>query len=291
MSGGDSVSGGDITDDPTDSEDPGSGDGSVSGGDTGDPDEDLSGKTVNLALVIDTTGSMSGYIRSVVENLSEFVRFIESTGVNFRLSLIDYRDITCDEETVVHTFDHSVWSQSTEQIVAEMQALYVDGGGDEPETLVDALGFLVDESVMTFNSDAAKFAIVLTDATYKVDNTHGIASMEDMIAALQTKGIRVSVMTSSYCFSTYESLTTATGGILCPVYDFAEALREYALSIIKATADSEVDESIRPVTGISAEGPVTIRPNYVYTYEVHFTPSDATDKESTGIRKTARRRK
>lgn len=252
---------------------------SVSGGDAGEnPGEDLSGKTVNLALIIDTTGSMYSYINSVVENLSEFVRYIESTGVNFRLSLIDYRDITCNEDTVVHTFDHSVWSRSTDQIVAEMQALHVNGGGDEPETLVDALGYLVDESVMTFNSDAAKFAIVLTDATYKIDNTHGIESMENMIAALQAKGIKVSVMTESYCFHVYEALTSATGGILCPVYDFTEALREYALSIIRATADSEVDDSIHAVTGISAEGPASVKPNYVYTYNVSFTPSNATDK-------------
>lgn len=276
VSGGDSRPGGDGTVSGGDFR-PG-GDGSVSGGDAEDPKEDLSGKTVNLALVIDTTGSMYSYIYNVVENLSEFVRFIESTGVSFRLSMVDYRDITCGEETVVHTFDHSVWSQSTEQIIAEMQSLYVNGGGDNPETLIDALGYLVDESVMTFNSDAAKFAIVLTDAEYKIDNTHAIESMEEMITALQAKGIRVSVMTNSYCYSVYEPLTTATGGILCPVDDFAEALREYAMSIIKAAADTEVDDSIRPVTGIAAEGPTAVKPNYVYTYNVSFTPSNATDK-------------
>lgn len=244
----------------------------------GDLEGDLSGKTVNLSLIIDATGSMGGYIYNVVENLSDFVRYIESTGVNFRLSLIEYRDITCGEATVVHTFDHSVWSQSTEQIISEMQGLYAEGGGDYPETLIDALGYLVDESVMTFNSNAAIFAIVLTDAEYKEDNIHGIASMDDMIAALQAKGIRVSVMTDEYCFSEYTALTEATGGILCPVDDFAEALREYAVSIINATAVADVDASVRSVTGVSVEGPSEIHPNYAYTYNAVITPADATDK-------------
>lgn len=259
---------------------PGTGDdGTVSGGDeTGDPEEDLSGKTVNLALIIDRTGSMGGLISEVVENLAEFVRFIESTKVNFRLSLIDYRDITCGEETMVHTFDRSVWSQSTEQLIAEMETLYADGGGDEAETLIDALGYLVDESVMTFNSDAAKFAIVLTDAPYKVDNTHDIGSMEDMIAALQEKGIKVSVMTNTWCFSEYEDLTSATGGILCSVYNFSEALREYAMSIIRAAADSTVDDSVNAVKGISTTGPGAVYPNYVYAYHAAITPETATDK-------------
>ena len=159
-----------------------------------------------------------------------------------------------------------------------MEALYADGGGDEAETLIDALGCLVDESVMTFNSDAAKFAIVLTDAPYKVDNTHGIESMEDMIAALQEKGIKVSVMTNNLYFSDYENLTSATGGILCSVYDFSEALREYALSIIRATADSTVDDSVNAVTGISTTGPAAVYPNYVYTYQAAITPENATDK-------------
>jgi hypothetical protein len=97
--GSNKVSGGDA------GTEPGTGDNSISGGDeTGDPEEDLSGKTVNLALVIDSTGSMGGLISEIVENLADFIRFIEKTKVNFRISLIDYRDITCVEETVVHTF-------------------------------------------------------------------------------------------------------------------------------------------------------------------------------------------
>ena len=71
---------------------------------------DLSGKMINLALVVDTTGSMGDYIDDVRANLTDFVNYIRSTGAQFRISLIDYKDITCDEPTVVHRFDYSVWS-------------------------------------------------------------------------------------------------------------------------------------------------------------------------------------
>lgn len=229
-------------------------------------------------MVVDITGSMSPYIRGVVENLSDFVRYIESTGVHFRLSLIDYRDITCGESTMVHTFDHSVWSTSTEEMIDELNKLRVNGGGDAPETVIDALGYLVDEDTLTFNSDAVKFAVVLTDASYKNNNTHGIRDMDDMIGRLKEKGIRVSVMTSTYSSSSYRDLVAETGGILASVTNFKDTLQEFALSIIKAAEDTEVDTSIVPVSGIAAAGPEAVRPDYAYTYSAVITPENATNK-------------
>lgn len=256
---------------------------SVSGGDSESeiPSEDLTGKVVNLALVVDTTGSMYSAIDGVKTNLAQFVRYIESTGAQFRISLIDYKDITCGEETIVHTFDYSVWSKDTDELIAAIDALYLDGGGDWAETPIDALGYLLDEATMTFNSGAAKFAILVTDAGYKDDNNHGYENMDQLITELAAKGIKVSVMTGTDCQEEYSSLINGTGGIFCNIYDdFAETLMEYAKAIISSTADAPSIDSttVHPVTGIVASGETSIRPEYVYTYNVSFSPADATDK-------------
>ena len=115
---------------------------------------DCKGKYVNIALVVDTTGSMSWDIRIVKENLTEFVREIEKSGAISRISLIEYQDIQCDgmDSTKVHTTpEYSVWFDDVEQMVEEIDSLYVSGGGDIPESLVDALGYVVNDEVMTFN--------------------------------------------------------------------------------------------------------------------------------------------
>lgn len=253
----------------------------VSGGDASDrvPSEDLTGKKVNMALIVDTTGSMMGTINNVKRSLAEFVQYIGSTGAQFRIALIDYKDSTIGENTVVHSFNHSVWSESVEEIVDELEGLFVSGGGDWEETTVDALCYLLDESTMTFNSDAAKFAIVVTDAPYKEDNGFGYESMEDVITGLTEKGIQVSVMTNSMCYDYYRPLTEQTGGILCSINgDFSENLMEYAEAVIKSTADSTPDVDVKPVTSIQVAGPDAIRPEYVYDFHVNFTPADATDQ-------------
>lgn len=254
------------------------GDGDASGAIEMPPAEDLTGKKVNMALIVDTTGSMAGTIRNVKKSLAEFVQYIGSTGAQFRIALIDYKDSTIGENTVVHSFNHSVWSEDVDEMVNELDSLFVGGGGDWEETTVEALCYLLDEATMTFNSDAAKFAIVVTDAPYKEDNSFGYDSMEDVIDGLTERGIQVSVMTNSTCYDYYRPLTEQTGGILCSIDgNFSENLMEYAETVIQSTADAPDTEG-KSVESLQVAGPDAVRPEYVYSFHVSFTPPDATDQ-------------
>ena len=49
---------------------------------------------VDLAFVIDTTGSMSSAIRNVKNNITTFATYLEEKGVSLRVAIIEYRDIT-----------------------------------------------------------------------------------------------------------------------------------------------------------------------------------------------------
>ena len=73
----------------------------------------------------------------------------------------------------------------------------VSGGGDIPETPIDALGYLIDGSTMLWSSDAYKFSVVLTDAGYKVDNRHGYSSLSEIANKLAEKNINTSIITDT----------------------------------------------------------------------------------------------
>lgn len=266
---------------------------------------DCTGKYVNIALVVDTTGSMSSDISTVRENLTAFVKEIAASGAIPRISLIEYKDVQCDgkDSTVVHrTNDYSVWYENTEDIVAEIETLEVDGGGDIPESLIDALGYVVNEEVMTFNTYAAKFAIVLTDAGYNDANQWGIQNMDDMINRLNEKSIQTTVVThkdwetytwddetGDYLRDTpsillsdeYADLTSKTGGTIIDMSsDFSVALSEYAKKIIAATASKEIDSSYVPVTGIKlGEAETDLATEGIYKFPVTITPENATVKD------------
>ena len=264
------------------------------------------GKYVNIALVVDTTGSMGYDIQVVKRNLTAFVQEIAASGAIPRVSLIEYRDYLEDGEdsTVVHTTpDYSVWYDDVSQIVAEIDTLEADGGGDAPESLLDALGYVCNDDTMTFNASAAKFAIVLTDIGYDTVNRWGYTSLEDSANALLAKGIQTTVVTHlnssdwSYDYETdtylrddmtlaecYAPLTTITGGTQIDMTDeFATDLSAYAKTIIAATAETVVDESVVNVSGITLTGVETgadVKHGVGGTYKIHadVTPAEATNK-------------
>lgn|GEM_PF-6466283 len=140
-----------------------------------------------MAFVIDTTGSMGPYIDNVKRNISDFAVYLEEKGIELRIGIIEYRDISADgiDSTNVHKLKGSTWHYSTKDMIETLGKLNVDGGGDTPETVIDGLGYLVDDkNTILWSSQAYKFAVVLTDANYKVANTHGIANMNEMIDLL-----------------------------------------------------------------------------------------------------------
>lgn len=196
-------------------------------------DDTLSGMKIDLFFVIDSTGSMSDSIDYVKANVAEFARTIGATGATLRLGLIDYRDIEEDgnDSTTTHEPGYSPW-MDVPGFITELTTVSADGGGDTPETPIDALGNLV-QSGVGWNSDAYKFAMLITDADYKTNNNHGIANMGEMIRLLQEKGIIVSTITPDYVASDYGELAGLTGGVQITLSgNFADDMMDFAEAII-----------------------------------------------------------
>ena len=204
---------------------------------------------------------------------------------------IDYKDIEDDgdDTTVVHeTPDYSVWFDDTDKVIAEIETLKVTGGGDYPESLVDALGYVVSDDVMTFNKFAAKFAFVLTDADYKVGNRWGYESLDQVADKLSAKGIQTTVVTHPDNYAEdegtlsdrYTGLVEKTGGKLIDLSsDFATDLSVYAKDIISKTAAVKVDEDYVPVTSITLGDDVSVATDGTYKFPVTVTPDNATVKD------------
>lgn len=226
-------------------------------------EDTLTGTKIDLFFVIDSTGSMSSSISKVKANVAEFARSIGDTGSILRLGLIDYRDITVDgdDSTTTHEPGYSPW-MDVSGFINELTTVSASGGGDTPETPIDALGNLV-QSGIGWNSDAYKFAMLITDAGYKTNNNHGIADMDEMIRLLQEKGIFVSTITPNGVASSYGELAGLTGGVQITLssnfaddmMDFAEAVIDTASIGRKPTRDYTLrvldGETGLPVSGAS----------------------------------------
>lgn len=115
----------------------------------------------DVVFVIDTTGSMGNEIQNVKNNIETAVSNLEENKVDIRLGLVEYRDIYADGIGSTKSYD---WYTSVSSFKSELSSLGVSGGGDTPESVVDALYCARN---MEYRTGVKKYIILLTDANYK----------------------------------------------------------------------------------------------------------------------------
>lgn len=227
---------------------------------------------------------MASYIQNVANNVETFSKYLEEQKVDVNMSVVEYRDITCDgkNSTKVHTIDGSPWHRTTAELKETLRIIKskVNGGGDLPETLFDALGYVTDETTLKFRSNAHKFAIVLTDANYKENNSFGL-NKASLLKKLEDQKINTSVITNSYYFDQYKDITKDTG-ILTDINSrtFSDDLLKLADSIKKTIEVEVIDKIVEPVTylKVTCTGDNTIKVGNSAELKAIILPETADNK-------------
>ena len=199
---------------------------------------------VDIVFIIDATGSMSDEINNVKNNIASFSENLIDSGLDIRFCIIDYRDITLsdpDEQTHVYTTAGSHWMTSIDSVVDTLGSIDASGGGDTPETVVDPLGYVADNNLMKWRSDAYRFAFVLTDANHKANNNYGYSSLEEVTDKLAEMEVVTSVICNSY-YDDYDYLYETTGGIWANIYS------SYFDDEMLALSDSIIESVTREMT-------------------------------------------
>lgn len=113
---------------------------------------------LDLALVIDTTGSMGDEISYLQRELASIVSSIRSShpGLDLRVGFVFYRDIGDDYVTRTVGFDGSI-----SRVQASLAQEYATGGGDYPEAMDQAL---IRAAGLNWRPDAVKTLLLVADA-------------------------------------------------------------------------------------------------------------------------------
>lgn len=120
---------------------------------------------LDLAFVIDTTGSMEDDIDEVKENMKDYLDDLVENGlVDYRIAIVDYRDFA-SRSSDSDDYPYSVqldFTNDYDDIVNAINGLDLGNGGDWKETLCSALIDGLDE--LSWRNTAGKAAIVMGDA-------------------------------------------------------------------------------------------------------------------------------
>jgi Mg-chelatase subunit ChlD len=132
-------------------------------GDFGSGSSPTGNGAVDIAFVIDTTGSMGGAIASVKVAATQLVNTVSAQTAGARFSLVDYRDFPSRTGA---SYDYPAMLQQDftsdpTTINTAIQSLVLGFGGDLPETMYSGINTAFD---LAWRPGAKKMVIVLADA-------------------------------------------------------------------------------------------------------------------------------
>ena len=140
----------------------------------------------DIVFVVDISGSMAPCIDALRQNIETFVGSLSSGDANnaapvkdWRAKVVGYRDIEAAESEGLPWIVDNDFVRDQAELKAQLAALQANGGGDEPESLLDALYKVAtmeatakgaqgaEPGKWRYRSDAARVVVVFTDASFK----------------------------------------------------------------------------------------------------------------------------
>ncbi|HRI64431.1 MAG TPA: vWA domain-containing protein [Polyangium sp.] len=149
-------------------------------------------QTIDVAFVLDTTGSMSEEINALRDTLEKVARSLGTVGIRPRVGLVEYRDRGDAFVTRTHQMTTDVLGLQT-----RIAALQAQGGGDRPEHVNEAVRVAV--RTLKFKPESvARLVFLIGDAPphldYDNDEGYVKAMQEANHAGIQIFSIAASGM-------------------------------------------------------------------------------------------------
>ena len=137
---------------------------------------------VDIVFLMDATGSMGKCIDALKMNLQNFFNTMTSTEGNgspvkdWRAKVVGFRDY--EEDGPANWLENNPFVTSLDDLNRQLSGITAVGGGDEPESLLDALFTVInvgatglqespDPNKWRPRSAAARVVVIFTDASYK----------------------------------------------------------------------------------------------------------------------------
>jgi hypothetical protein len=172
----------------------------------------IGSRNLDLVFVMDTTGSMGGYLELVADTLAGVAAGIAESFDSVKYAIIDFKD---EEETVVALGSLELADLAATQTA--LDGLAASGGDDAPE---NGFGALFLAASLPFREDSSRAAILITDET---SHERG-KTLAEAQAALLASNVTLFTLDG---WATYSTLATLTGGAV--ITDETEAGFEAAI--------------------------------------------------------------
>lgn len=163
----------------------------------------------DIVFLLDATFSMAPCLDAVTRNISTFIDTLNTPDANggvlikdWRIRVVGYRDRDCDG---AQWLVDNPFSTDAGEVKSQLTSLKAAGGGDEPESLLDAMyqvsqwasaekGAPAAANGWRHRHDAARIVVIFTDASCKNTFTASDGSggtVDDLIQAYHAAKLKV----------------------------------------------------------------------------------------------------
>jgi hypothetical protein len=187
----------------------------------------------DIVFVVDVSGSMAPCIDALRQNIEAFVESLSRGDANnaapvkdWRAKVVGYRDFDSAESEGLPWIVDNSFVRDTAELKGQLAALDANGGGDEPESLLDTLykvatmeaspkgAQTVEATKWRYRSDAARVVVVFTDASFKetmsIPEAKG-GSLQDVANVVMANRIILSVFAPN--FEGYDRLSQSSSRV------------------------------------------------------------------------------
>lgn len=174
----------------------------------------------DIVFVVDVSGSMAPCIDALRQNIETFVDSLSKGDANnaapvkdWRAKVVGYRDLETAESEGLPWLVDNEFVRDTAALKAQLAGLQANGGGDEPESLLDVVykvatmeavakgAQTIEPGKWRYRSDAARVVIIFTDASFKETMTIPEAkggSLQDVANVVMANRIILSIFAPNF---------------------------------------------------------------------------------------------
>lgn len=171
---------------------------------------------IDIALVVDTTGSMEGAIAQVRTDLTRLVEPLEAMTNSYRVAVVSYRDFP---QRTGEAGDYPArvdlpFTSNLAWIQTAINSLTAEGGGDWPETVFSGIQTAIN---LPWRPGVTKIAIVIGDAPPLSPEPISGLTAQQLVAnsiaidPVQVIGVNLSNLNDN---GTMEAIAAGTGGTI-----------------------------------------------------------------------------
>jgi Ca-activated chloride channel homolog len=169
---------------------------------------------IDIIFVLDVTSSMEFGINGVRQGIQNFAGELDKQKLDSRVGLIAFRDRFQKEEPEILTFDGSPFTSNNRLFSEKVGELKAAGGGDPPESSLDALTLAAQQS---FRPNATKVILLITDAPPKQPDvdTPSVAVANQILTSRSIDQLHLVIQERDR--NTYLPLQTGLAGEIFPL--------------------------------------------------------------------------